>query len=625
MSELFDHALFAKNLAALAKRNPPLAAALREAPSDEGVSVVPAKNGELTLTIDGRCALSQYAPGRDAERIAAQEPAGGSRQRVMIVLGFELGYLPQALRQRAAGKIHIVEPRLGALRAALGAIDRTDLLADPRVFLNDAVDKLYFTPDFGVRLTPDLAIHMLPGCRQIYGQWLGSLQDRVGLVLDDRTIANITGIERQRLWFANAVANFRHWSQAASIGELRGAFAGTPAVAVSAGPSLDRNVDLLREWKGRGVIISVGTAIKRCVAAGATPDFVLALESNDILPQFAGVPEIRDCYAGLFIKCHPRLWELPAKGLFFFGEHATDTSWIFKALGISNAIFNFSGSVSTAAFSLAVLMGCNPVVIIGQDLAFADSGQSHFAGVSSVSDFSVNAETIADMKARGEGTNAMPLVEGWHGGMVVTRANLRNYLMWFEQMIPLAQAEGVRVINATEGGARIRAAEQMTFAEATQLALAGPLDVAAAVEPRRRPPRIDLPPAVRLLDSSRKDMLTLIRLTQEGQRLAAEVNALIDRGAGAAKKLDSLLAKLDQQDRKIAPLVHANDNLLTAVAGRELLLVRTAFDYEGLSRRDALRLNMKHSTTMYQGVYTAAKLIADKLGDLLAVLSPDQV
>ena len=57
-------------------------------------------------------------------------------------------------------------------------------------------------------------------------------------------------------------------------------FKGHPAIIVSAGPSLEKNIHLLREAKGKAVIIAVDAVLPTLVPAGVIPDIVVVLEAN---------------------------------------------------------------------------------------------------------------------------------------------------------------------------------------------------------------------------------------------------------------------------------------------------------------------------------------------------------
>lgn len=617
---VFDEATLQRNLRALAGNNPHLARLIRDTPDDPQVRVEPARQGGLTLVINDRYLLSRYDPQRDVSAVAEKEPAGGSQIRALIILGFELGLLPRELWQKTNCGIYVLEPRLGVLRAALGAQDLSPMLADGRFHLFDDVDKLYFVSEFGLRRIPNLAVHALPAARAMYAHLIPLVERRIQTVVRDQDIINRTFIERGAHWFINMIDNTRHFLDHTPVHRLRNLFAGRPAVVVSAGPSLDKNAQYLKDWKNRGVIICVGSALRKCVAAGVTPDITIAIEGLNITDQFEGIPEIEESYLALCVKSYPDLWKIPAKGFIYLGNLASDTYWMFNLLGIKESVLEFSGSVSTAGFSLAAFMGCDPITIVGQDLAFGQSGQSHASGTGEGGDFSISTQTLADIRQGKCGEEKdFTLVEGYYGGLVPTKINLRNYLLWFENYIPKITAGGVRVINATEGGAKIHGVEQQRFGEVTAQALGEVLPIGELLREHCQPDPFDDETVFTRLDATKKELFSLNRLLRGCLEKAGEVRKLLGRSTPPAVKINHLIAGLEKDEAQIKELAARHDQVLKIVAGGDLQAVRSNFDYQGLSIQESLRRNMEQTTVMHQGLLKAAQLVIKKLDDLAAI------
>ena len=75
---------------------------------------------------------------------------------------------------------------------------------------------------------------------------------------------------------------------AASPGTARykDAFAGYPAIVVSAGPSLHRNIEMLRQARGKAVIIAVSTVLRPLLRRGIKPDFAVVLDYHPISKKY---------------------------------------------------------------------------------------------------------------------------------------------------------------------------------------------------------------------------------------------------------------------------------------------------------------------------------------------------
>jgi hypothetical protein len=140
-----------------------------------------------------------------------------------------------------------------------------------------------------------------------------------------------------------------------------------------------------------------------------------------------------------------------------------------------------SGSVSTMAFSLARFLGCSPLVLVGQDLAYTE-GKTYATGTgyeSSQARFDENGLVHLDwndevLRVHGEEQGiARPRephrrVPAWGGqGEVDSAASFANIQDWFRRSAELLSKAGstVRLVNCTEGGVHIPGFEDLALAQ----------------------------------------------------------------------------------------------------------------------------------------------------------------
>lgn len=251
----------------------------------------------------------------------------------------------------------------------------------------------------------------------------------------------------------NYLNNILLYPECSSVGQIIKSFRDIDindrvAIVVAAGPSLDKNIHLLKHAKNKAFIIGVDTALKPLIAAGVTPDLAIIIdpekdpklfENNTIkhIPMSATVHS-----NNLVLKNH--------KGRIFFaggdGEFFKNLSSKYNK---SMDVIYSGGSVSTNAFSLSALLGFKTIVLIGQDLAYPN-GQIHAKDA-------YNNEEKIDMSAK------YFEVEDIYGGKVYTEGNMDVYRRWYEEMI-VSNPE-YEVIDATEGGAKIHGSKIMTLQE----------------------------------------------------------------------------------------------------------------------------------------------------------------
>jgi spore coat polysaccharide biosynthesis protein SpsF (cytidylyltransferase family) len=246
----------------------------------------------------------------------------------------------------------------------------------------------------------------------------------------------------------NTIKNLKFINNAITVSDLsKEDLKNVPAIIVSAGPSLDKNLHLLKKAKGKAFIVATDTAMKFLYAHDIIPDcFVTldALKPESYLddPRFMEIP--------LFCKVESNwriLYKHKARKIYYSCHGYMEQ--LYKKLDKQISEYTSGGSVATGAFSICAEMKFKHIILIGQDLAFA--GDRTHAG-----------ELSDHIHGEEEGVR---YVEGIDGNPVKTRHDWYIYLQWFEESIQMVK-DFVEVIDATEGGAKIHGTKIMTLEEA---------------------------------------------------------------------------------------------------------------------------------------------------------------
>ena len=150
-------------------------------------------------------------------------------------------------------------------------------------------------------------------------------------------------------------------------------------VVVAAGPSLDDNIDKLREWKKKKTILAVGTVFKKLIKAGIRPDYVLISDPQErTLKQIEGmenetVPMILDvtAYWGFAHRyLGPKYLVYNSAGRKEIREYAMEHQYKLWPRG---------GTVTSLALEFAIHFGTKKIFLVGVDLAYP-KGISHASG-----------------------------------------------------------------------------------------------------------------------------------------------------------------------------------------------------------------------------------------------------
>lgn len=238
-----------------------------------------------------------------------------------------------------------------------------------------------------------------------------------------------------------------------------------PAIIVSAGPSLDKNVHLLKEAKGKAFIIAVDASIRTVMQAGVQPDLLCSVDPNSPERFFSGL-DLKDVCWACNQWTNMNLLDTYAEHILYFGSFGDTWNDILKQnLGYEFPNVVSGGSVSTEAFMIALQMGFKNIVLIGQDLAFT-GGVSHTKGIEDAlgdNDSYIKSRQIVE-------------VEGINGERLQTDYQMWFYKQWFEKVIRIYK-DKIYVIDATEGGARIEGAEIKSLEEVIKTQCNKKLDV----------------------------------------------------------------------------------------------------------------------------------------------------
>lgn len=451
-----DSSLFKANLALLEARTPGLAQRLRSVKPSAFCRVIAAENGSNNLF----CTAGDNRTGwlhdpKDPVSEAKQMVAGFDfkGEDLTVLMGFGLGYLPLEIIKKMHEKHHlvVVEASAEILASACHTLDLGLLFSDERVhvFLADQLDQIWQVIEQEPLKILGGTVHKLihPPSFNLFGQIYRQLETEIEAFTRTH-FDNFSTLENHRLlWIKNILKNLINMSQAAPVDALFGLAAGRPALVVAAGPSLNKNIDQIREARDRFWIIAVDTALKPLLKSGLQPDLVVAVDPYPAnYAKFEGLePEILAevplVFSPLVLPDIPRDF----KYRFVFGEPIRFCQW-GMSLRPPAAELPRGFTVSHHAFYLARKMGADPIVFAGLDLAFGPDGD--------------HAKNSAIRWEIDTSNPDLPRVPGIDGQPVPTCGGFVRMITLFEREIAKTKAT---CIDASEGGALIRGTKVMEF------------------------------------------------------------------------------------------------------------------------------------------------------------------
>lgn len=228
-----------------------------------------------------------------------------------------------------------------------------------------------------------------------------------------------------------------------------------PGIVVAAGPSLNKNIKDLKEACGKALIIAVDTAVKPLLREGIMPDMVMIIDAIKPL-DLLKIEGSENIPLVCMINASSEVLEYHKGKKFFFNGAFVFTENILLRSKEAFGTLSTGGSVATNAFSLLHKIGLKRIILVGQDLAYTNN-RTHADGTFS--------DEMQEVNTRG-----MRMVEGNCEEKVPIAEDLMQFLDWYNNIIPAIQERipDFHVINATEGGAKIKNTEVMTLKHAIE-------------------------------------------------------------------------------------------------------------------------------------------------------------
>ncbi|BDG61737.1 motility associated factor glycosyltransferase family protein [Caldinitratiruptor microaerophilus] len=388
------------------------------------------------VTPDGGWYLhSRYDPVAASRQWAAG--LGLRSKSVLVVYGLGLGYHVEALWEIASPlSVTVLEqsPAVARLAGQHGVLERLRALGttvvvepDPQRLarrLEEEVGRCHALD--GHLVVHEPSVRLLPppcaGLRAALEKW----------VLFDKTRrASAPALA------ANLQANATRMQELPGIGLLKGLGTGIPGFLVAGGPSLDEALPHLGGALERGLVLAVGTALRPLATVGLTPHLAILTDpSPKLVRHFEGVEDQPSLV--VFPTVHPAVLQAYRGPLLAAFQAGVEEAERLAALR-GEPVVESGGSVSTAAFSVLELLGCEPIVFVGLDLGWP-GGRTH-------------ARAAPGFRSGVTGTRQ---VLSNAGEPIPTTANLDAYRTWFENRL-LARPDRT-VFNTALRGARIRGA-----------------------------------------------------------------------------------------------------------------------------------------------------------------------
>ncbi|MBX1392028.1 motility associated factor glycosyltransferase family protein, partial [Campylobacter jejuni] len=342
------------------------------------------------------------------------------------------------------------------------------------------------------------------------------------------------------------------------------------AIVVSAGPSLAKQLPLLKAYQDKAVIFCADGALSMLEKEGIIPDYVTNLDFTDLAMKFFQNKENKTSLNVLSCATHPNVARsLKAENCMIILRNKA----LYQRFNLNDFGYIDTGThVSHFSYTLALALGFKNIILIGQDLAFDEKGNSHSQGFSYGEQFS-GEKTVPTLKTQAYAGK----------GEVLTHITWNDYRIKLEYLFACNSKEA-KFYNATEGGARINFTEELSFKECCEKLLT------------KEKPKFELPKS---LTKNRSDKL-LAKFKEKIQKDQENAKRFLDDALALKQILENILSKdfllpLEFLEKVYQNIENFNHSLDTDEFIQDETL-RGAFAYRGKLISDVLKLHIKDET-----------------------------
>ncbi|MFK0506640.1 motility associated factor glycosyltransferase family protein, partial [Campylobacter jejuni] len=283
------------------------------------------------------------------------------------------------------------------------------------------------------------------------------------------------------------------------------------AIVVSAGPSLTKQLPLLKAYQDKAVVFCADGALSMLEKEGVVPDYVLNIDFEDLPLRFFKNKQNKLSLNILSCATHPSLVHfLDNKSVILRDDP------LYQSFNLNDFGYIDTGThVSHFSYTLALALGFKNIIMIGQDLAFDEKGNSHSKGF----DFGEKFE---------EEHKKYKLKTQAYGGKgeVLTHITWNDYRVKLEYLFA-CNDQKAKFYNATEGGARINFTEELSFKECCEKLLT------------KEKPKFELPKS---LTKNRSDKL-LAKFKEKIQKDQENAKRFLDDALALKQILENILSK----------------------------------------------------------------------------------
>ncbi len=479
---------------------------------------------------------------------------------VIVVYGLGLGYYYQTAKEwlhaKSSRKLIFIEDDLFILHRFLEMETSTELLMDPQVDIY-AYHVKFSSKQEVINLVEDLLfrrteITALKEYARRKADVLNFIQFQCQFLKQWREIENVEYLDSGRAFYSNFFRNASKMPLSYNVTGMRNYFKGIPAIICGAGPSLKKHLDVLNGLKDKALIFGGGSTMNVLNGNGITPHFGIGLDPFPT--QFARLVTNTAFEVPFFYtnRMNSQAFEIiHGPKLFVSNSGAYSVGpWLDEKLKLKSDFIDAGANVINFSVSLAEFLGCNPIILIGVDLAYTE-GASYAPGIATHA-IHTSAETLITKNEYEEVVQKNDI----YGKPVYTLWKWISESYWFTFFA--ASHPETTIINSTEGGIGFQKIENIPLAEVTEKYLTKSKDIQgmvnATIQQNPMPESVNVQNIRDAIEVIRLSLLDILKLLEKNQSIQDPPD-YFEKQLTSQEGYKAVLENLDERLKDFAKII----------------------------------------------------------------------
>ena len=405
------------------------------------------KNKLKTIRINNLLLHSKYDPIREARDIVKENFKVNA---LNVLFGFGIGYIYNEIKSLYGDdETIVIDPFYKVLKDHAIIEPKNIIDSIDKVKINRLVHKMlpFYSKNINVICSPNYQ----QLCMNEYKETLKILKNiQHSNIISENTIRFFGEI-----WQRNYIENLSLINRYSSFNELLNKHK-EPIVIASGGPSLSKQIPLLKKYRSKCILIASGSTINSLLEEEICPDYIISVdggEANFNHFKSIAVNTLRDAKLIFAFSSNYKIQQNFKNTMYAFllNDDEKFQNYLYKEFDLIFPRLVGGTSVANFALSCAINMTEAPIAIIGQDLAYTNN-YSHAKGNKNCEKMD---EGLLIKKQAFKET-------GYYGQKVWTDSLFVAMREEFEKLYVVYEDEK-EIYNCTEGGLKIERIPQKSF------------------------------------------------------------------------------------------------------------------------------------------------------------------